>query len=119
MLGFTLFEVLISLLLLTFAFLGVDAVFTTALHQERALQYTRQANLLADNMNHYMAAHQGNHVDYDTIWKQQIETSLPQGRGEVESVRKEIHVSWGGVDLACQQQQFGISGCITMAISPS
>lgn len=116
--GFTLFEVLVSLLLVAFAFLGIDAVFTHGLQQERAQMYSRQAYLLADNMSRYMSAHLSEHVNYDVVWQQQIAAALPQGRGEIDESRREIHIAWGEAALTCKQQQLGISGCIKLALSP-
>lgn len=114
--GFTLLEVLVSLLLLSIAFLGVDAVFTTALHQERAHHYALRAYLLANNMSQYLYAHHGQHFDYDQLWRQHIQASLPDGRGVVD--RQEIRISWGGVDVLCSHPQIGITGCIKLAILP-
>lgn len=116
--GFTLFEVLVSLLLLTIAFLGIDVVFTKGLQQERALQYSNQAYLLADNMNRYLSAHTGEHVNYDAIWQAQITAALPLGRGEIDDSQREIRIAWGHAGLSCEQQQLGISGCIKLALSP-
>lgn len=116
--GFTLLEVLVSLLLLTFAFLGIDAVFTKALQQERALRYSQQAYLLADNMNRYLSAHPNDHVNDDAIWHQQVAASLPQGRGEIDESQREIQIAWGDAVLPCLQPQLGISGCIKLALSP-
>lgn len=115
--GFSLFEVLISLSLVSLSLLTLQATEQATMCSIRAVHFFRQASLLADNMSAYINAHHGDAGGYSSIWNEQIKEVLPEGRGIVTIINHhyQIIISWGGVSAErCNVTSVGIKGCLVV-----
>jgi Tfp pilus assembly protein PilV len=120
-LGFSLIEVLVSLLLLSFILLGFEAAEIYSLRAIRAAEYFNSATIQINNMSERLqiVAEQGSLLTQVAAWNSENNQVLPQGRGEVEGVYPMYRISifWGDVSGHCEQNQLGNSGCISRKIS--
>jgi Tfp pilus assembly protein PilV len=119
--GFSLLEVLISLLLLSFVLFGFDATEVYSLRTIRAAYYFDMANNQLNNMVErlYLINNDSDSLQQVAIWNMQNKTVLPEGLGQVTGhfpVYK-ITVYWGKKISPCQQNQLGTSGCLTETIT--
>ncbi len=119
--GFTLIEVLISLVLLSFILLGFDAMEVYSLRSARAAYYFHVAahqlmsiseRLRAMGQHFYI----GEQVD---IWNAQNKQLLPKGEGTVTGSypNYEITIYWGDMPHVCQEIQLGQSGCVQKSMT--
>lgn len=112
--GFTLFEVLVSLLLLSIVMLGAEAILVKTLHHSRGLQSYQQALFLAENMAEYLRAHHGESEPYYSQWQEQVAAHLVKGRAAINN--QQIHIQWGDEVDACVQKA-DVSGCLSLALA--
>ena len=112
--GFTLFEVTISLFLLSIILLGVNAAQVKAYQQARALFYYHQANLFAANMAEYLTAHHGDVSGYMQRWHENITEILPSSNGKMAGnyPSYRISIQWGGIQTDCHHSKPGVTGCV-------
>lgn len=119
--GFSLIEVLVSLLLLSFILFGFDSAEIYSVREIRAAYYFDMANDQLNNMIERLQAI-GDQTDMSqsvTTWNIQNKNLLPQGMGEVLGVfpTYKINIFWGENRPPCQQNQLGSSGCITRNVT--
>src|SRR5205809_775092 len=97
--GFSLIEVLISILLLSIALIGIDALELNSLRISRETYYlsvaTNQMQSIADRLKVFS----NNNVLQSEIddWNRENKNILPQGRGQVSGIFPfyQIAVFWG------------------------
>jgi prepilin-type N-terminal cleavage/methylation domain-containing protein len=118
--GFSLIEVLVSLLILSFILLGFDALEVYSLRQVRTAYVFSCANNQLNNMIERLRNINGDESIKDQIeqWNKENKIILPQGWGEVKGHFPDYDMSiyWGDSTSHCQQNQIGSSGCITRHI---
>lgn len=114
--GFTLIEVLISLILLSLLLLGFNAMEMDALRSARAAYYfdlaTQQLIAMTECLR-VLGANQ-NLNEQITLWNLQNQDVLPAGRGTVSGSYPSyvIAVYWGKFSQECKQVKLGQSGCV-------
>jgi hypothetical protein len=114
--GFSLIEVLISLLLLSFILLGFDATEIYSARMIRATYYFNVASHQLNNITERLHMLE-NDMDIDenvAAWNAENQIVLPQGIGEVAGYYPNyiITIYWGKKTSSCEQNQQGNSGCI-------
>ena len=116
--GFTLFEVTISLFLLSIILLGVNATQVKSYQQTRALFYYQQANIFVANMAEYLIVHHGDASGYLQQWHENITQILPSSSGNVAGnfPSYRISIQWGGMQAECQHNQSGVAGCVLLEL---
>jgi prepilin-type N-terminal cleavage/methylation domain-containing protein len=119
--GFSLIEVLVSLLLLSWIMLGFDATELYSLRQIRAAYYFNSAANQLDNMFERLRS-KGIQADVQhevQIWNLENKAVLPQGWGQVKGgfPDYEVTIYWGGCISPCEQNQVGKSGCLIKHIT--
>lgn len=116
MLGFTLLEVVISLLIIAIMLLGFDAMQLHALRERKAAYYAQVATQQLNNMIARMQLNKN--ADFSQqleIWNQQNKKILPKGEGSVNGVYPHyvIKIFWGnGNHNDCENNTVGLSGCL-------
>jgi prepilin-type N-terminal cleavage/methylation domain-containing protein len=112
--GFTLFEVMVSLFLLSAALLGIFTVAATSLRKSRELDLYQQASRYSQNMAVYLRVHHGDSSVYLDEWSSQIQSALVNGRGEVTGSYPDyqIKITWGDSRQNCEESRLGNAGCI-------
>jgi len=114
--GFTLIEVLISLILLSLLLLGFDAMEIDSLRSTRAAYYfylaTQQLIAMTDRLRALGANQSLN--EQVAIWNLQNQDLLPAGRGTVSGSYPSyiLAVYWGKFLQECKQIKLGQSGCV-------
>jgi Tfp pilus assembly protein PilV len=115
LLGFSLIEVLISLLLLSFILLGFDA---TEMYSVRAIRAAYYFDVATNQLNNMYERLRMLGADDDVssqiiMWNKENQIVLPQGRGQVLGHFPDytIIVYWGNIPM-CTHNQLGNSGCI-------
>lgn len=120
--GFSLIEVLTSLLLLSFILLGFDATEIYSIRESRAAYYFDVANNQINNMSERLRMlKQDSDISSQVgIWNTENKTILPQGRGQVLRHFRDdtIIVYWGNIKEFCAHNQLGQSGCISQHFIP-
>ncbi len=114
--GFTLIEVLISLLLLSSILIGFDAFCIHSLRGIRNTFFFVQATNQVMSMEERLIALK-NHAGIDEqirIWNVENAKVLPQGFGKVEGVYPQytVQIFWGNKKPPCENTQIGNNGCI-------
>jgi Tfp pilus assembly protein PilV len=106
--GFTFIEILISFMLLSLLFIGIDATQLTSLRQaETAYDFSAAVNQI-ENLTSQLA-----NASPQTIaaWNLQNAQVLPNGNGTFNN--NKISVYWGEHNTStCEQIQLGQSGCV-------
>lgn len=85
----------------------------TAWRETKAVYFYRTAMHQIDNMRSRLKTPNLN--KQIALWNQQNQEVLPQGKGLVNQIGKqiEIKISWGGMlPEACRQNTIGSKGCI-------
>ncbi|MHB1948439.1 MAG: type IV pilus modification PilV family protein [Gammaproteobacteria bacterium] len=117
--GFTLIEVLISLLILSFILLGFDAMQLTSMRENRNAYYFSMAQNQLNSMIERLHA-QPLSLDQIAIWNQQNQQVLPNGTGYVQGHFPcyKITIFWGEKNHQdqCNQFQSGKINCLTTQI---
>jgi len=116
--GFSLLEVLISLVLLSFILLGFDATEIYSMRASRAAYYFDVANQQVSNMTErlIMVANDADLSSQIAIWNTENKIVLPQGKGQVIGHYPDftIIVYWGNNSSFCTHNQLGNIGCINL-----
>lgn len=119
--GFSLLEVLVSLLLISFILFGFDATEIVGLRMIRATYYFDIANHQLNNMVErlHIINNDSDLLQQVTIWNSQNKTVLPHGIGDVAGHYPfyQITIYWGNSKSPCQQNQLGNSGCLIQNIN--
>lgn len=116
--GFTLLEVLVSLVILSFVIVGFEAMQLYALHETRKAYYFSEGISQINSMIERL--HTG--LDVSTQinqWNDENRRVLPQGRGDVKGQYPAYHITlfWGEMLSDCLETQWGQNGCITMDVN--
>lgn len=115
-LGVTLIEVLVSLIILSIMLLGVDAMQLSGLREAKiALYYaeaTQQLRLIQEKLS---ISQEANAQEAIAAWNVQNAEVLPQGRGTVK--QGVVNVFWGEAATSCPVNHIGLSGCVTSAFN--
>lgn len=118
--GFSLVEILISMLLLSLILLGLDGMQIHALQQSRiACISSIAANQLHAMAERLRACSMDEIEDQILIWNQQNNLVLPGGRGKVEGQYPSytLIIFWGEhKNNECKKNQIGQSGCLIKKI---
>lgn len=120
-LGFTMLEVLISLVILTFMLFGFEAMQVYALRQTRAAYdfsvATNQLYAMVERLT-VLQANQAIATEIDR-WNQENRVVLPSGIGYVSGVYPHYHLSivWGDYQGNCQSMHLGQQGCLMMDVT--
>jgi len=118
--GFTLLEVVISLLLLAFVLLAADALDIFTLRQARALYYFQIAEIQTHNLYERLQmlnniAPGAEHFSQISQWHEETHSLLPQGQGTLQGSYPHYRVAvyWGGTTaVQCQKTQVRTAGCL-------
>lgn len=103
--GITLFEILISMLLLSIAFLGMDAAHITSFRAIEAGYHFMHAEQQMNAMINRLLLIHGENIDaMVSDWNQQNSQVLPRGRGVVRGNYPEyiVTLSWGDIRDNCE-----------------
>jgi hypothetical protein len=119
--GSSLFEIIISLFILSLLFLGMDAAQFASLRQAKYAYYvsvaTAQLKVMSERLR--MLKGQDWHEQI-THWNAQNTLLLPQGRGELRGHYPAYVLSlfWGSKPPSvCDKQQIGPSGCLYVELN--
>lgn len=114
-LGVSLLEVLISLFILSFILLGLDAMEITALRDCRVAYYFTIATQQIQNIHErlYALKDKQSFSEQIDVWNKQNQELLPNGRGEVTGKYPAFTATifWGQIN-SCHQISIGQSGCL-------
>jgi Tfp pilus assembly protein PilV len=119
--GLTLLEVLLSLALLSFALLGMDAMEVQAFTKASEIYYfsvaANQMQIISDRLR-VLGSSAGRH-SLVASWQAQNLEVLPQGRGVITGSYPvyAINIYWGINYDPCLQTQLGLSGCLKETIN--
>lgn len=115
--GFSLIEVLISLLILSLILLGFDAMEISALRLNREAYLFSVAENQLNSMIERLRAGAINEIE---IWNQQNKELLPEGRGSVSGQYPEFLITlfWGEKTEKknCEESQIGKLKCLKMHV---
>ena len=119
--GFSLVEVLVSMLLMMSILLSFDAVALLALHKMRGAYFFNVAVTQATNMQERLRGMQDNREEFSrqvAVWNQENQAVLPNGAGTVFGYfpTYTILLKWGEKGLNCSQSRVGETGCIKNTI---
>jgi prepilin-type N-terminal cleavage/methylation domain-containing protein len=119
--GFSLIEVLVSLLLISFILLGFNSTEVSSMSAIRDAYQFNLANHQLNNITERLRIlKQYPGIEQQVAeWNTENQMILPQGKGEVEGHFPEytISIRWGEQELPCQQNQLTQGGCLTRHIS--
>lgn len=119
--GFSLIEVLVSLLLVSFILLGFEAAEVYSLRVIRAANYFNLANNQLANMVERLRVlgDSSSLLQETAAWNIQNNNLLPHGFGEITGHYPVYNITlyWGDIKPSCQQNSLGNSGCITQTIT--
>jgi len=118
--GFSLIEVLVSLLILSWLLLGLAVLEVNSMRQARIiLLFNLAANQLA-NLSERVFASVGIETQPTiTSWNSENKTILPKGIGDLEGQfpNYQLTIEWGAYVNHCDTTLIGESGCITEKLS--
>lgn len=113
--GFTLLEVLISLLILSIALLGLDAMqLTTLTHIKNTYSYA-VANQQLNTLTAQLAVWKKDQLPAQLArWNAQNANALILGKGTLTENQSQltITVSWGDQNPTCINNKIGSTGCL-------
>lgn len=114
--GYTLLEVVISLFLLSIAFLGLNVMHLRALHDIKTADYFVTANRQLINLKERLSTIQSDRELPEILnhWNQENRLSFPQGFGTVSGQFPDYDVTlfWGNKHILCTQNHIELSGCL-------
>ena len=118
--GFSLIEVLISLVLISLILLGLDAIQINALREAKIACMITTARYQIENAEERLSAlglHDGL-LEQLAIWNAENQSVLPQGFGTITGYFPYyvITVYWGNSPHVCATVQSGRSGCLRKTI---
>lgn len=112
--GITLFEILISMLLLSIAFLGIDAAHITSFRAiETGYNFMQAEQQMNAMVNRLLLTHGENIDAMVSDWNLQNSQALPQGHGGVRRNYPEyiVTLSWGDTRDNCEDFKSRL-GCL-------
>ncbi len=119
-LGFSLIEVLISLLLLSIVLFGLDAEqFYSLKEVKNAYFFSIAANQMNNAVERLSVLREQAGLESQILsWNAENQTALPQGWGTITGHFPEyvVTLSWGDATHACVKQQIGRTGCLRQTI---
>lgn len=118
--GYTLIEILVSLLLLSILMLGLNTIQAVSLRSARAADYVGIAEMQLYSMAERLTLLTDSAVnDQISLWNEQNSRELPNGHGVVSGHFPAYHVAiyWGKATQPCDQLLQGLSGCLTLAVN--
>jgi hypothetical protein len=125
MAGFSLIEVLVSLLLLMVLLFSVDAMEVTALRDNRSAYFFGVGVNQINNMTEFLQTlgNKSGLSEQVALWNQDNSIVLPQGFGSVRGnyPNYKLEIFWGDIDHSrCQTLKIGFSGCLQteLVVSP-
>lgn len=112
--GFTLLEVLVSLILLSIMLLGLDAMNIASQRLAKSIWYGHLATLQIENMHEMLRAGEGKLSEQQfQEWEAQNSALLPRGRGMVTGLSS-VSVFWGDKNqISCEKNIIAPVGCLT------
>lgn len=122
MLGLSLIEVLVSLVLLSLLFLGGEAIQYVALRDTKTAYYVSVANTQLNNMAERIKVGFQQDIDNEVIkWNAQNDSLLPHGIGKIrrEGSLYVLSLFWGKnhENDECYQNNIGPTGCLRLVIN--
>lgn len=119
-LGFSFIEMIVSMLLLSLALLGLDAMTLTTLREAKTAYYLSVATQQLLNMSELVKMKKSLPSSEEIrLWNEQNQEVLPQGRGRVNVQGSSIHVAvfWGKIlELGCEINKIRQAGCVHLTI---
>jgi type IV pilus assembly protein PilV len=119
--GFSMIEVLISMLLLSFILLGLDAMETYSIQKSRSAYFFNMAITQLNNMTEKLKAIMNGSDLAGQLekWNQENQAVLPQGLGTVTGTFPDFIVTiyWGQTPHHCALVHVGESGCLKEKIN--
>lgn len=120
----SLFEILITLMLLATMLLGFDVMQVNALRQQKAIYYYHVASQQLLAFAEHISVLKAHHISSDVLqsWNMQNKEALPQGFGMLEQVGTDLNITifWGHhKTYTCRQNVFGLSGCMRFKLPTS
>ncbi|MEO8402081.1 MAG: prepilin-type N-terminal cleavage/methylation domain-containing protein [Gammaproteobacteria bacterium] len=114
--GFSLIEVLVSLLLISFILLGLDAMQIYSLKQARISYYFSIASHQINNMTERLITLQ-RHADLAeqiALWNRENSAVLPNSQGTISGTFPHyiITLNWGDGSHHCEINRVGEAGCL-------
>lgn len=119
--GFTLIEVLVSLLLFAIILLGFDVMEVHSFREARAAYFlstaTYQLSAFSERLK-VLAVNQGLDQAVE-VWNKQNKELLPQGYGEVHGQYPNytLTIYWGKKQNECKKLKIGQEGCLSLRVS--
>lgn len=119
--GFSLIEVLVSLLLISLILFGLDATELYALKEAKiAWFYSVAANQISNARERLAALKSDEGIENELAeWNLENQIVLPLGSGNITGSfpNYRIIIHWGNHSESCNKQQLGSSGCLVEKIS--
>jgi prepilin-type N-terminal cleavage/methylation domain-containing protein len=118
--GFTLLEVLISLMLFSLLLLGFEEMQIVSLQDTRAANYfylaSQQLHVITERL--YLLSSENELPEQMFQWNKQNQAVLPAGRGILlgHYPNYKIMVNWGNFNKKCDMIYLGQTGCISKNI---
>ncbi len=118
--GFSLIEVLMSLLLISLILFGLDAAQLYSIQEAKTTYLFNTAMNQINNAEERLAAlktYEG--LDEEiTFWNSENQTALPSGFGNISGgfPNYQITIYWGDTSHDCTNQKIGASGCLRKII---
>ena len=111
-LGFSLIEVLISLLLISLILLGLDAMQYASLRQIKETYFLHVASNQLQNLKERLFVSQQSPQIF--LWNEENKKVLPAGFGTLsgEFPNYILTIYWGKKTHQCKKNQLGESGCL-------
>lgn len=119
-LGTSLFEILISILLLAIVLLEIDAMQIMSLQKAKVNYYFAVATQQLNNMTERLSLTKNINDDWLVGWKKQNQEILPSGTGTIDGSypNYEIAVFWGNVHAeSCRNNKIAQNGCVHRTLS--
>lgn len=118
--GFSLIEVLISLLLISLILFGLDAgQFFTIKEANYAYFFSTAENQIRNGVQRLVALKGYEALDeQEANWNAENQKVLPQGWGIITGAfpNYTLSIYWGNIPHRCEKQKLGSSGCLTKKI---
>lgn len=118
--GFSLIEVMISLLLLSLGLLGLSAMEVYANNEIQQIYFFNQALNQLNNLTECLSHLTPTTDMHDQIqrWNQENRIALPHGLGDVTGKFPEYRATiyWGRAQKKCVHHHLGASGCLQKII---
>jgi prepilin-type N-terminal cleavage/methylation domain-containing protein len=118
--GFSLMEVLMSLLLISLILLGLDAGQLYTMNEVKTIYFYNLAeNQMSNAIERLSALKMYDGLNEElTRWNAENQIILPQGFGTITGSFPNymITIYWGNISHSCKKEQIGLSGCLIKKI---